>query len=96
MFTVIGTINSVPYRVGVHNEDMGENHGVVMGSDNATSLLRLLEGDYVQQTPTHEEVRLSLMDPASVLAALHEHTNVVAVTGDVPADVEPVISGTIY
>lgn len=98
MFTVTGTINSVPYRVGVHDEAVEDNqYGCVMGSDAATALLAVHEGEYVQQTPTHDEVLLSLTDPASVLAALHEFTNVIDVEGDAPVDPETEAQpGTIY
>lgn len=96
MFTVTGTINSIPYRVGVHDEPVeGELYGCVMGSDNATSLLRLHEGEEVRETPTHDPVVLSLADPISVLTALREHTNVVLVEGDVPSG-EPVATDATY
>lgn len=95
MFHVTGTIDSVPYRVGVHDEPVeGELHGCVMGSDNATALLTLHEGEEVRETPTSDAMTLSLTDPASVLAFLTEQTNVILVEGDAPASEN--ISGAIH
>lgn len=98
MFTVTGTIDGIPYRVGVHDEPVGggELHGCVMGSDNATSLLTLLAGDEVQETPTHDPVVLSLDDPVSVLTALREHTSVISIEGDVPNTANLAGPGGVY
>ena len=98
MFTVTGTINSIPYSVGVHDEPVEDNpYDCVMGSDAVTALLAAHRGEYVQQTPTHDEVELDLRVPVSVLAALHEFTNVTAIEGDVPVDPETEAQpGVIY
>lgn len=95
MFHVTGTIDSVPYRVGVHDEPVeGELYGCVMGSNNATALLRLNEGDQFRETPTSDPITLSLDDPVSVLAFLREQTRVALVEGDVPPSEN--ISGAIH
>lgn len=97
MFHVTGTIDSVPYRVGVHDEPVeGELHGCVMGSTHATALLALHEGEETRRTPTSDAVTLSLTDPASVLAFLTENTNVVAVEGDAPTTDDDAPSDAIY
>lgn len=100
MFTVTGTIESVPYQVGVHDEPLDDQlYGCVMGSTHATALLAANEGEEVTETPTHDPVTLSLTDPKTVLAFLRARTNVTNVEGDVPTtnpdDDEPV-DGVLY
>ena len=95
MFTVTGTINSVAYRVGVHDEPVEDNeYGCVMGSSNATALLDAHKGEQVRATPTQDAATLDLNDPASVYAFLRERTNVTLVEGDAPVDEND--RGTIY
>lgn len=97
MLTVTGTIDSVPYRVGIHDGPVpGELHGCVMGSTHATALLELHAGDLVRETPTHGAVRLSLDDPRSVFAALQEFTHVAVVDGTVPWHGGHVLPEAIY
>ena len=94
---VTGTIASIPYRVGIHPAPIeGEPYGCVMGSTHATTLLCLHVGELVQQTPTHEAVRLALDDPASVLAALHALTSVAVVEGLAQPEGAGLIPGAIY
>lgn len=96
MFLVTGTIDSVPYLVGVHPAPVeGELHGCVMGSIHATTLLSRHAGKQVWQTPTDEAIKLSLDDPTSVLVALQMLTNVTRVDGG-PQPTGGVVRGVIY
>lgn len=95
MFTVTGSIDGVPYRVGVHDEPVDdERYGNVMGSDHATALLFAHVGDEAKGSPTSDPLVLDLSDPASVLAYLREFTTVTDVEGQTPEEAPAV--GAIY
>ena len=86
MFTVTGILDGAPYRVGVHDQPPEDPSalGVVMGSPAVLDMLDLRSGETVAASPTSNGLTLDVTNPASVLAALHHHTEVTDVTGDVP------------
>jgi hypothetical protein len=91
MFTIRGYHNQVAYAIAVDPDKTPDDDGLVVsaGPVSTLALLRLHEGERVKMTPTGPEVEISLDDPQGIVAGLIEHTEVVAVEGDVPDGVLP-------
>ncbi|WP_433542065.1 hypothetical protein ACQP10_37905 (plasmid) [Streptosporangium sandarakinum] len=70
--------------VGEPRDDAADTVGVVSGSPGVVSLLRIRDGELVE-APHGQGGRLDVNDPATVLAALTQWTQVVRVAGEVPA-----------
>lgn len=86
-FTVSGVLHDGgPFVVNVDDLDPPDAAwGVASGSSAAMGLLRGLDGRTVKATPAGPVYTLSSTDPASILAALHQHATVTAIDGDAPA-----------
>jgi hypothetical protein len=79
MFTVLGSIDGVAYRV-----DVGESEAEHNGSTRALSRIALHRGELASVTPTGPSYAVDLDDPRSVLAALYAWTTVVSVSDGAP------------
>jgi hypothetical protein len=85
VLTITGSRRGVPYDVTV-------NQGVVTGSEEIATLLRVHGGESFAPYPTSGTLILDLEDEQSVLAALTNLTRVTEVGGDV-VEPEPVVAG---
>lgn len=88
MFTVTGRLLPDNELYDVQVEDAfavaGGGWGIVRGNPGALALLDSLAGDQVAPTPTGPFYTLTDADPAAILSALLEHTEVLDVGGDAP------------
>jgi hypothetical protein len=91
MFTVLGSVNGVAYRL-----DVGATRDEHAGSPAALATLQGAEGQTVLATPTGPAYELNLDDPASVLAALMALTDVVSVGDGAPAILPAVDPTVVY
>lgn len=98
MFTVSGYINGVSYRavVGGVPGDPDLTAGCVTGDPGVIGLLRDQAGEPWQATPTGPSGILDLADPASVLGALMDHTDITGIDGNAPDLIGPAVPGAVY
>lgn len=90
MFTVLGSIDGVAYKITVPDD------GPPTGSGRAVALLRGLVGEQVKVTPTGPVYTVALDNPTSVLAALQVETDVAAVSDGAPATLPAAVPGAVY
>ncbi len=91
MFTVLGSINGIAYRL-----DVGDSESEHSGSNRVMGLLAVHRGELVSATPTGPTHTLDLDDPASVLVALMDLTDVVAVGDGAPRVIPAVDPNVVY
>lgn len=91
-FRVAGVLDNTLYEVEV----TGDSSTPVVGSKRVTGLIRQLDGETVLVTPQGPAYTVDPGDPASVLAALHAHTEVSRVGDDAPSLVDPLPSGAVW
>jgi hypothetical protein len=98
VFTVDGYINGVSYHavVGAQAGQPEPAVGCVAGDPGVLALLQEQEGEPWAATPTGPFGVLDLTDPASVLGALTDHTDVTSLTGDYPDLVGQPVAGVVY
>jgi hypothetical protein len=87
-FTVTGRMrddDASLYDVTVDGFGPPGTWGVLTGSPVVVALLAGLEGQSVAASPTGPFYALNRRDPAAILTALVEHTEVLATSGDVPS-----------
>jgi hypothetical protein len=99
VFTVDGYINGVSYHAVVGDDTsnrLGPTVGCVAGDPGVLSLLQEQEGEPWAATPTGPFGVLDLADPASVLGALSDHTDVTSLTGDYPDLAGQPVAGVVY
>lgn len=91
MFTVLGAIDGVAYRV-----DVGDSESEHNGSSRALARVALHRGELVSVTPTGPSYTVDLDDPRSVLAALYALTTVVSVGDGAPQVIPAVNPHVVY
>lgn len=85
MFTVTGRLaDGKPYDVRVDDLSPPGHWGIVKGTSDALVLLAGYEGRTVAASPVGPFYTLASGDPVSILAALAQHTEILATSGDVP------------
>ena len=91
MFTIRGYDQGIAYALAVDPDQEPGVDGLVasVAPPETLALLHMHDGERVKMTPTGPEVQVSLTDPQGILAALMEYTEIVDITGNVPAGVMP-------
>lgn len=86
MFTVTGRMRDTakPYDVQVDDLRPPDLWGIVRGTSDALALLMGLDGQGVAASPTGPFYKLNRHAEDSILAALVQHTEVLAVGGEPP------------
>jgi len=87
MITVEGYIDAVSYAVQIDPEQRNQRHGVLVDPPNSViALVAVYDGEEALLTPTGPVVTIDRNDAMGVLGALHAHSDVTSVVGDLPAD----------
>lgn len=85
MFSVTGYLGQVAYTLNVDPDSEPGGPAALEGSPGIRAWLAAAVGEPVRATPTSALMPLDLADPVSILAALHQHTQVLDVIGAAPA-----------